>query len=153
GSLDTAKVGTRSLDAHDGYAFRVYRSRDLALRARAVNVARTWATGAMKYQVPIRTLFHTSDFGPKAHAEALRFVQGATRAGGPEGQSKMFCSEFVIAVYQAAALLPAFTANRKLTASALSMPAALQIHASNASPLTLQGHLQRDVDQKAGGWE
>jgi hypothetical protein len=154
GSLDTAKVAMRTLDAQDGYAFLGYRSKDAGLRKRAIEVATRWATGAMKYKVPVNTGFHTVSFGHYARKEALRFVQGALRTGGPEGFDKMFCSEFVIAVYQAAALLPAYTANPKLKAKELSLPPSLQIHASNATPITLQGHLQRAVDDpRDRSWE
>ena len=49
GDLATARVGTRSLDEHDGYLFHVFRPTDTALANEAAAVAETWASGRMKY--------------------------------------------------------------------------------------------------------
>ena len=142
GDLSTARVGAREIDAHAGFLFRVYRSQDRALAEAAVKVAETWATGRMKYLVPALVPFHRASFGPQAHGEALVFGQESGRKGGPLRFEAMFCSQFVIAVYQAAAVAKQLRQKPGMISTDVEMPAGLDLHASNSSPLAFHARLE-----------
>src|SRR5712691_756127 len=142
GDLSTARVGTRTIDEHAGFLFRIYRCQDRGLAEAAVRVAETWANGRMKYLVPALVPFHLASFGPKARGEALIFGQESGRAGGPLGTKKMFCSQFVIAVYQAAAVAKQLRQAPRMISTDVQMPEGLDLHASNASPLALHARLE-----------
>jgi len=142
GDLSTARVGAREIDAHAGFLFRVYRCQDRALAEAAAKVAETWATGRMKYLVPALVPFHLASFGPQAHGEALVFGQESGRKGGPLRFGAMFCSQFVIAVYQAAAVAKQLRQKPGLISTDVQMPAGLDLHASNSSPLALHARLE-----------
>ena len=132
---------TFPLRAHGGSVFKIYRARDPKLAAEAARIARRWATGVMHYRFPSHLPFRSSKLGPFARAELLRFAKSAEREGGPEGVSRMFCSQFAGAVYQAALVLPQLASNPKLRAHQLALPEGLRFHASNVSPMTLLGHV------------
>jgi hypothetical protein len=151
GSLASARVGTRSLDAHDGFVFEVFRPVDRTLAARAVEVARRWATARMKYLVPIVAAVHSASFGARARREALRFGRDAGREGGPQGFDKMFCSQFAIAAYQAAALAPVLAKNPRLAEKDVQVPLGIDLHASVASPVRLHARLREAVER--GLWQ
>ena len=142
GDLSTARVGTRAVDDHAGFLFRIYRCQDRALADAAVKVAKTWANGRMKYLVPALVPFHMASFGPKARGEALVFGQESGREGGPLRTEKMFCSQFVIAVYQAAAVAKQLQKAPRLLSTDVQMPEGLDLHASNASPLAFHARLE-----------
>jgi hypothetical protein len=142
GSISTASVSTRSVDDHAGFYFRIYRCQDRALAEAAVKVAEAWATGRMGYLVPALVPFHLASFGPLARAEALVFGQESASKGGPKKTAKMFCSQFVVAVYQAAAVAKQLQATPRLTSKELKMPAGLDLHATNASPLALHAKVR-----------
>ena len=142
GDLSTARVATREIDAHAGFLFRIYRCQDQALAKSAVKVAETWANGRMKYLVPALVPFRLASFGPKGHAEALVFGQESGREGGPQSAEAMFCSQFVIAVYQAAAVAKQIEQKPKMSSTDVEMPAGLDLHASNASPLAFHARLE-----------
>jgi hypothetical protein len=140
GDLSSARVGIRGLEHHDGYLLKVYRPRDTELAKRAVEVATRWANATMGYLVPIRTL-RSADFGRFARAEALQYGRDASRAGGPKGFKKMFCSQFVLAAYQAAAVSAQLAKRPRLAASEVRVPLGVRVHAANSSPLTLHSQL------------
>lgn len=142
GDLSTARVGTRTIDEHAGFLFRIYRCQDRALADSAVKVAKTWANGRMEYLVPALVPFQLASFGPKARGEALIFGQESGRAGGPLSAKKMFCSQFVIAVYQAAAVAKQLRQAPRMISTDVQMPEGLDLHASNASPLALHARLE-----------
>lgn len=151
GDLKTAHVGLRKLDDHAGYVFQVYRPKDAALGTSAAKVAEVWAApNRMKYLIPSTAPFHLSSFGTKAKKEALDYGRSADRAGGPADVKKMFCSEFVIASYQAAIIKGELAKDAKLDARHLTMPVGLDIQASHASPLAFHAHLNDAV--KKGAW-
>ena len=59
----------------------------------------------------------------------------------------MFCSELVIAAFQAAVVADQLARDAKLSAKHLSMPRAWRLHASNSSPLAMVGAM-RSKDSK-----
>ena len=142
GQLSTARVGTRGIDAHAGFLFRIYRCQDRALAESAVKVAETWADGRMKYLVPALVPFHLASFGPRARAEALVFGQESGRGGGPASVKAMFCSQFVIAAYQAAAVAKQLRQKPGMLSTDVQMPAGLDLHASNSSPLAFHARIE-----------
>jgi len=142
GDLSTARVGTRTLDAHESFLFRIYRCQDAALAKSAVKVAKTWANERMKYLVPALVPFHLASFGPKGRGEALVFGQESGRAGGPRSVEAMFCSQFVIAVYQAAAVAKQLQQTPRMLSTDVQMPDGLDLHASNSSPLAFHAKLE-----------
>src|SRR3954466_12585308 len=142
GDLSTACVATRSIDDHAGFALRVYRCQDRALADAAVKVSKAWATGRMKYLVPALVPFHLASFGPRARGEALVFGQESGREGGALPIEKMFCSQFAIAVYQAAVVARQLSKAPRMTSSEVQMPDGLDLHATNSSPLALHAKLR-----------
>jgi hypothetical protein len=142
GKLSTAKVGIRSLDAHAGFLFQVYRWHDKEQALAAAEVAQTWANGRMKYKVPALVPFHLASFGIEAHGEALVFGEESRRPGGPAFFQKMFCSQFVIAVFQSAVVAAALAKKPKMLSNEVEMPAGLDLHASNASPLAFHAKIE-----------
>jgi len=143
-SSDEDKEGTspRDIEHHAGFLFYVFRPKNAALGADAAAVARRWANWRMGYRVPWETPFHDSDFGPKAQAEALAYGQASNTAGGPPGDKDMFCSQFVLAVYQAAVVRSALSRNPNLRSSQVSMYPGVDRQAAYTSPLVMHGHLQ-----------
>src|SRR6266478_3789821 len=144
-STFTEKVimaGEKAVKKLSGLFFRVYRSQDRALAEAAAKVAETWATGRMKYLVPALVPFHLASFGPQAHGEALVFGQESGRKGGPLRFEAMFCSQFVIAVYQAAAVAKQLRQEPGMISTDVQMPAGLDLHASNSSPLAFHARLE-----------
>ncbi|TMA21795.1 MAG: hypothetical protein E6J88_15300 [Deltaproteobacteria bacterium] len=83
--------------------------------------------------------------------QALDFGKNAGTAGGPPDFGKMFCSEFVIAVYQAAVVARQIKKKSKLKAGDVSMPPGLDLHASNSSPLAFDAKLVEGCEKKT--WE
>ncbi|MBS2021260.1 MAG: hypothetical protein JST92_02545 [Deltaproteobacteria bacterium] len=142
GNLKTAHVGLRSIDDHAGFLFRVYRCTDVKLAEEAALVGERWATtDRMKYAVPVAVPFERANFGPHAREEALVFGKAADTQGGPPSFSKMFCSQFVIAAYQAAVVARQLKKSPKLAAKEVQMTAGLDLHATNASPLAFHSKL------------
>ena len=143
-SSDEDKEGTslRDIEHHAGYLFYVFRPKNAALGAEAAAVAKRWANWRMGYRVPWETPFHNSDFGPKAQGEALAYGQASNTAGGPPGEKDMFCSQFVLAVYQAAVVRSELTRNPNLKATQVGMYPGVDRQASYTSPLVMHGHLQ-----------
>ncbi|KAI9031482.1 hypothetical protein DFJ74DRAFT_764544 [Hyaloraphidium curvatum] len=142
GSISTARVGIRTIDAHAGYVFEVLRPKDEKLAAQAADVAEAWAApGRMKYNLPIAVALKSANFGPKARRAALVYGRAAARRGGPPEVDAMFCSEFGVAVYQAAVVARQLARSPKLTWEDIIMPLGIDIHASNVSPLTAHGRL------------
>jgi len=138
---EAAGVSLRDISHHDGYLFVVYRPADAALGAEAAAIARTWATGRMGYLLPLAVEAHSSSFGPDARTEAFEYGSQWNVAGGPRGRSKMFCSQFVLAAYQAAYVQRLVKANPKLTAAGVTMYPGVDRQASYTSPLVMSGHL------------
>jgi hypothetical protein len=147
---DIKKVVTRPIDDHAGYLFYVYRPTNRALGEHAAEVARIWANGRMKYKDPYHVPFRSSSYGPMARKDALRYGHDARRGGGPRNDDSMFCSEFIIAVYQAAMVEAQLKKNPKLSPSKLGMQHAMQLDASNTSPLVLNGKIREGIEK--GEW-
>jgi hypothetical protein len=147
GNLKTAHVGLRSIDDHAGFLFRIYRCTDAALAEAAATVGELWATpNRMKYAIPVAVPFERASFGPHARKEVLVFGQAAGDQGGPKSFTKMFCSQFVIAAYQAAVVADQLEKNPKLSSDKLTMRAGLDLHATNASPLAFHAKLESHQD-------
>jgi hypothetical protein len=138
---EPAGVSLRAVSHHVGYLFAVYRPADAALGAEAAAIARTWATGRMGYLLPLAVEAHSSSFGPDARAEAFEYGSQWNVPGGPRGRSKMFCSQFVLAAYQAAYVQRLVKANPKLTANGVTMYPGVDRQAQYTSPLVMSGHL------------
>jgi hypothetical protein len=147
GSPSTARVGVRSIDAHRGYLFQVYRPKENALAARAAEIARRWANGRMKYSVPIDVPLRHARIGSKALREVMRLAKGADTPGGPASVKKMFCSEFVVAAYQAAYLAPTFAGPTVRDAGAIRLPIGIDSQASHTSPLYMHARLREAVER------
>lgn len=149
-----AQVGSRDLEQHAGYLFYVYRPKNQGLATAAAQIAENWATGRMGYLLPLRVPFENSDFGPKGHEEALYLGQQAEERGGPRSYKDMFCSQFVISVYQAAIVRAQLERNPRLSAHKVEMPYSLAVQASHTSPFIFNGHLADATQAKHGGdWE
>ena len=151
GDLKTACVGLRSIDDHGGFLFQVYRCKDQALAEEASKVAEAWANRRMKYLVPVLVPFERASFGFFGHREALNYGRYARAEGGPPDVKKMFCSEFVVAAYQAAAVEDQLERSSRLKASDVKLPIGIDVQASNTSPLALDARLVLGVEK--GTWE
>ena len=148
---ESAGVGLRRLSKHAGYIWYVYRPQDAALGAEAAAIARTWATGRMGYALPFSVPFSDSSFGPRARSEALEYARAANVAGGPPGMDKMFCSQFVLAAYQAAYVTRLLKAKPALRADEITMYPGVDKQPSNTSPLVMHGHFS-SLRLDTGGW-
>lgn len=140
-SEDKEGVGLRDIEHHAGYLWFVFRPKSAQLGRDAADVARRWANARMSYRVPWETPLHNSDFGPKAQAEALGYGKASATVGGPPGDKDMFCSQFVIAAYQAAVVRSELNRNPNLRSGQVSMYPGMDRQASYTSPLVMQGHL------------
>ncbi len=154
GDVTTACVGPFTIDDHAGYVFQVFRPADARLADAAAKVAETWANPRrMKYLVPAVVVKNAS-FGPLARIEALTYGKAADMAGGPPDVKKMFCSEFVLASYQAAFVKELLAKNPSLQAVDVTAPYGINLQASHSSPFAFQSHLTAAVAkglwQKAG---
>ena len=144
---EAAGVSLRRLSKHAGFLWAVYRPADAALAKQAVSIARTWATGRMGYLAPLTVPGSDSSFGPKARDEALMYGHQAASVGGPKGVSKMFCSQFVLAAYQAAWVQRLMKADPRLTADRVTMYPGMDKQPSNTSPLVMHGRLRRTTHE------
>jgi len=142
---DAPGIIQQSLDESTTFRFYVYRMKDEALRSRAVEIAKRWANGRMKYLPPV-TVVGSSSFGPHARAETLEYVRAAETAGGPPEKSRMFCIQFMVAVYQAAVGSLQLAQNPHLGAGDLRMPYALEHQGTNLTPAHLDGILREAVE-------
>lgn len=144
---DDAGVAVVSLDQHPSETYLISRPVDSALAKRAATIAKLWAqTKRLGYFPPFHAPLRSSSFGSNARAAALSFGKAAAVSGGPASVTSMFCSQFVIAVYQAAIVAPQLAKNPKLSADRLTMPRALAVDAGNASPLAQVGALRSKED-------
>jgi hypothetical protein len=143
-SSNEDKEGTsvRDIEHHAGFLFYVFRPKSALLGVDAAAVARRWANWRMGYRIPWETPFHNSSFGPQAQAEALAYGKASNTAGGPPGDKQMFCSQFVIAVYQAAVVRSELNRNPNLKTNQVGMYPGVDRQASYTSPLVMHGHLQ-----------
>ncbi|QJR15713.1 ricin-type beta-trefoil lectin domain protein [Usitatibacter palustris] len=152
---ESAGVSLRPLSKHAGFLWFVVRPVDQALAKEAVAIARTWATGRMGYALPLTVPLSDSSFGPKARTEALEYGRAANVAGGPPGMSKMFCSQFILAVYQAAVVQRQLAKNSKLNADQVTMISGVDRQPSNTSPLVMHGRMMMTrigVEWDRVGW-
>jgi hypothetical protein len=147
GGASDAAVGTRPLSDHAGFMFYVFRFNDQALANEATAVARTWANNRMKYLPPVHVPVTKSDFSALARADALRYGVDATRPGGPRNDERMFCSQFAIAVYQAAAVRRLLERNPGLKEAEIDVPLGVRVHAVNTSPLVLHSKMIQASEQ------
>jgi hypothetical protein len=141
-SEDKEGVSLRNIEHHAGYLWYVFRPNDAGLGAAAADVARRWANFRMAYRLPFEVALHNSNFGSKAQAEALGYGHAFGVPGGPPGTKDMFCSEFVIAAYQAAVVRGELARNPALKAKDVRMYPGMDLQASYTSPLVLHGHLR-----------
>lgn len=143
-SEDAEGVSLRRIEHHAGYLWFVFRPKDERMGREAAEIARRWATGRMAYRLPWQVALHNSDFGSKAREEAFTYGQAANTAGGPPQEKSMFCSQFVIAAYQAAAVRRqmAESGGRRIGPKDLHMYPGVDLQASYTSPLVFHGHLQ-----------
>ncbi len=139
---DAAMVSLRHVSHHAGYLWLVYRPANAQLGVDAAKVARTWATGKMKYSSNYDLAIRDAWFGPHARSEALGYGHGASVVGGPPGHTGMFCSQFVIAAYQGAVVSHELQGNPQMQAGQIQMYPGMDRHASITSPLNLHGHLK-----------
>ena len=86
--------------------FLVYRCSNQQMGKLASDAALTWSlSGGVGYakRKAIMSIFHSDDLGKHGANRALAYASAAGSSGGGFGHGKAFCSEFVIASYQAAA--------------------------------------------------
>lgn len=144
-----ALVRIQTIDVHAGFRYLAYRNKDQALAKRAAWVARYWANGTIPYAIPGHVLFNHPKYNQQARQSALLYAKYARTRGGPPKQG-MFCSQFVLAVYQAAYISPQLKANPKLTDKELKLPGSLALNANNVSPMDLNAHLKQTTKQTKG---
>lgn len=130
--------------------FEAYRPQDQVLASRAVEIARAWGNGRMGYLLPILIPFGNSYFGPNAKKEAMSYARATKRKGGPAGHKRMFCTQFVLALYQAAFIERLLVKNPRLSAKELALPVPYDRHASRMSTTTFNGKLGEAT--KNGTW-
>lgn len=125
---------------HRDQVWMVYRPKDRTFAAEVAKVARTWATGRMKYLLPAKMAVTNSAFGATAKSEALVYAAAHDTAGGPPSISKMFCSMFGIACAQSAAIHElSAKLGKPVTVDLLdSLPVQVKLNAY-ASPVTVYG--------------
>lgn len=140
GKGDDNGVIRRSINDHDSSLFYVMRPVNRVLAKRVVEIADTWATGRMKYRMPLKTA-STSAFGPVAHADAYMYGKFASTAGGPKTDFDMFCSQFAIAVYQAAIVEEEMKHSKVFFPENIKMLFGVDVHAANTTPMTFHGRL------------
>lgn len=152
-SLSGASVTQWGLfDAHDHQTWFVFRPKDQKFADAMAEVAARWATGRMKYLVPLQALVTSSSFGPKAKKQALSFFEAYDTAGGPPEIDKMFCSQFAVAVAQSAAIRVYLApTNPKVTAEMLErLPDEVKLDAFS-SPSTFYGVLEKSPNVQSIG--
>ncbi len=152
-SLNGASVTQWGLfDAHDHQTWFVFRPKDAKFADAMAEVAARWATGRMKYLVPLQALVTSSSFGPKAKKQALIFFEAYDTAGGPPEIDKMFCSQFAVAVAQSAAIRVYLApTNPKVTAEMLErLPDEVKLDAFS-SPSTFYGVLEKSPNIESIG--
>lgn len=152
-SLNGASVTRWGLfDAHDHQTWFVLRPKDARFADAMAEVAARWATGRMKYLVPLQAIVTSSSFGSNAKRQALTFFEAYDTAGGPPSIDKMFCSQFAVAVAQSAAIkVYLASAGRNVTAELLdSLPDEVKLDAFS-SPSTFYGVLEKSPNIESIG--
>jgi hypothetical protein len=151
---DEPGIVQNSIEESKTYRLYVYRAKDASLARRAAEIADRWSKSRrMKYLPPFKTL-GKADFGPHARREALQFGRAADLEGGPPEFKKMFCSQFMMAVYQSAIVSAQLVRHPDLKAEKIEMPYAMRLHASNLGPAHLDGTLRMAVEEhRDRGWE
>lgn len=137
---DDASVNTWPFftEGRKGTSWRIFRHRDPRIAAAMVEVARLWADGRMKYAMPFAVFVRDATWGPRARASVRAYVEAAHTRGGPPQVEGMFCSQFVMAVLQVAAVAVHLGATEVTDAALDSLPREARID-SVASPLRVYG--------------
>lgn len=144
-SLEGASVTKWGLfAAHNYQSWYVFRPKDTAFARLVTEVADKWSTGRIKYLIPAEAAVTNSWFGPSAKEKALVYANAFSTIGGPPSVSRMFCSEFAIAVSQSAALkLNRNQENGIITTEQLGqLPTWLKLD-SFSSPVTIYGEWEK----------
>ncbi len=125
---------------HKNEVWFIFRSKDKNFASQVATVANAWANGRMKYLIPAEAVITNAWFGPKAKGKALTYAEAYGVAGGPPSVSRMFCSEFAVAVSQcAASKIYSDQAKKKMTLDQLDkLPIQVKLD-SFASPATVYG--------------
>lgn len=145
------RLRLQTLDAHAGFRYKIFRSKDTALARRAAEIAKIWAAESkVGYYFPFHALFVGPKEPAKAKATALRLAAIAKQKGGLQGYRAMFCSQFVFSAYQAAALLPKIKGTRGAAADTLRLPLPLALYAENVSPMEMHQHFLQTSSQEGG---
>ena len=87
--------------------YMVYSCTDSALAQRAAGAAMSWSQrGQMGYakRKAVMSIFHSDKFGTHGQTRAQSYANEIDSNTPTFGRGRLFCSEFVIACYQAAAL-------------------------------------------------
>jgi len=95
----------RSTELRKGTYFH-YSCINEELGERAAGIATTWALPErIRYNriMCMQSVFHSASFGPNAQKRAEEYAKGANTNAPTWGQDGSFCSQFVVAAYQAAA--------------------------------------------------
>ncbi|MGC4114321.1 MAG: hypothetical protein QM765_06835 [Myxococcales bacterium] len=91
-------------DGRRGTAWRIFRHKDPAIAASVASIARRWANGRMTYLMPLQLFVRDASWNAAARERARAYSAAAELAGGPADYREMFCSQFAVAVLQAAVL-------------------------------------------------
>ncbi|HEY3452250.1 MAG TPA: hypothetical protein VGK67_38250 [Myxococcales bacterium] len=100
----TVNVWPLFTDGRRGTAWRIFRHKDPAVAASVVAIARRWANGRMTYKVPLALFARDASWNGPARERARAYHAAAELAGGPSDYREMFCSQFAVAVLQAAVM-------------------------------------------------
>lgn len=129
-------------EGRKGTAWRVFRHEDPRVAAEVVAVARRWATGRMGYRVPLELFVKDAAWNDRARAAAREYAAAADVAGGPESHREMFCTQFAVAVLQAAMLRLAGATPAPTDAQLEALPREARVD-SLASPLRVYGEWEK----------
>jgi hypothetical protein len=135
----SGSVRTRRLPSG---TYRVYKCLNSELAQKAAEIAERWAvSGALGYAKgkAVGSIFHSDSLGKHGKARAIQYAAGA-KSGAPNWavNDGAFCSEFVIACYQAAAIKLNFGSPTGLQGSVL------ECDAQHCSVRALHDRLVRD---------
>lgn len=100
----TVNVWPLFTDGRRGTAWRIFRHKDPAVAARVAAIARRWANGRMAYKVPLELFARDASWNGAARERARAYQAATELAGGPADYREMFCSQFAVAVLQAAVM-------------------------------------------------
>jgi len=129
-------------EGRKGTAWRVFRHKDPRVASEVAAIARRWANGRMGYKVPLELFAKDAAWNDRARAAVREYAAAADLAGGPPARREMFCSQFGVAVLQAAILKLASLGPAPTDAQLDALPREARTD-SFASPLRVYGDWEK----------